>query len=120
MDTRWLRPALIVGVVLLMGGEIRGDDVAAEVKHAGKSIAKAAKRIGHEVAETAQDVSEAAAEGGKTAWFETRDWTTRTSKQVGEATVRFWNDVIRGKEAKRDRLRRENESLRAKASEKGE
>ena len=97
-------------------------DVASDMKKAGKSISKAATKFGHEVAkggrEIGESVAEATEEGAKTAWFTTRDWATRESKRVADTTVRFWDDVIRGKETTRDRLRRENETLKRKASQR--
>ena len=124
MAIRWNPLGLIPVVVLVavMGTTVQAGDVASDVKKAGKSIAKAAKEFGHEVAEGSKDIGESVAEateeGAKTAWFTTRDWATRESKRVANATVRFWDDVIRGKETTRDRLRRENETLKAKAAEK--
>ena len=113
---------LVVVVVSVQGTTVGAGDVASDVKKAGKSIAKAAKKFGHEVAESSKEIGESVAdateEGAKTAWFNTRDWATRESKRVANATVRFWDDVIRGKETTRDRLRRENETLKAKAAEK--
>jgi len=100
----------------------RAGDVSSDMKKAGKSIAKAAKKLGHEVAEGSKEIGESVAgateKGAETAWFKTRDWATRESKRVADATVRWWDDVIRGKEAKRDKLRRENATLKAKAKKK--
>lgn len=124
MHTRWkpLRVLGLVVVVAAVGTPAWSGDVASDMKKAGKSIAKAAKKFGHEVAEGGREVGEAVADatedGAKTAWFKTRDWATRESKRVADATVRFWDDAIRGKETTRDRLRRENEALKAKAAEK--
>ena len=126
MTVRWKPLGLFVVVVILavLATPARSGDVASDMKKAGKSIAKAAKKFGHEVAEGSKEIGESVAdateEGAKTAWFTTRDWATRESKRVADATVRFWDDVIRGKEATRDRLHRENESLKRKAKEKGE
>jgi type IV secretory pathway TrbL component len=104
------------------GTPARAGDVASDMKKAGKSIAKAAKKLGNEVAEGSKEIGESVADGtekgAKTAWFKTRDWATRESKRVADATVRWWDDVIRGKEEKRDRLRRENETLKAKKKNK--
>jgi len=112
---RWLG---VFGVVVILGSEAAAGDVASDMKKAGKSIAKAATKFGHEVADGSKkigvSVAEATEEGAKSAWYSTRNWTTRESKQVADATVRFWDDVIHGKEATRDRLRRENEKLKAK------
>jgi len=114
----------VVVVALVAGQRTQAGDVSADMKKAGKSIAKTAKKFGHEVAkgskEMGESVADATEEGAKTAWFKTRDWATRESKRVADATVRFWDDVIRGKEATRDRLHRANESLKQKAREKGE
>jgi hypothetical protein len=124
MIIRWKPLGLFVVVVILavMGTPARSGDVASDMKKAGQSIAKAAKKFGHEVAEGGREVGESVAdateEGAKTAWFNTRDWATRESKRVANATVRFWDDVIRGKESTRDRLRRENDTLKAKAAER--
>ena len=124
MHIRWkpLGAFVVVVAVAAMGTPARSGDVASDVKKAGKSIAKAAKKFGHEVAEGGREVGESVADatedGAKTAWFKTRDWATRESKRVANATVRFWDDVIRGKETTRDRLRRENEALKAKAAER--
>lgn len=91
------------------------------MKKAGKSISKAAEKFGHEIAKSSRKIGESVAdateEGAKTAWFTTRDWATRESKRVADTTVRFWDDVIRGKETTRDRLRRENETLKRNAAE---
>ena len=110
--------------VAVSGAPTRAGDLPSEMKKAGKSIGKAATKFGHAVAESSKEIGESVADatekGAETAWFKTRDWATRESKRVADATVEFWNDVIRGKEAKRDRLRRENASLKAKAKEKGE
>jgi len=124
MRIRWkpLGVLAVLGVVAGLGMPARSGDVASDMKKAGKSIAKAAKTFGHEVAERGKEIGESVAdateEGARTAWFKTRDWATRESKQVADATVRFWDDVIRGKETTRDRLRRENEALKTKAGEK--
>ena len=109
---------------LLVVGAVRADvssdfkkaakSVAEETKQAGRKIAHDSKKIGHSVAETSKDVGQETAKGARTAWFKTRDWTTATSKKVADATVRFWDDVIRSKEDERDRLRRDNESLKSK------
>ncbi|SRR5260221_12097062 len=121
MVNRWNSPRIlaVVVIVAVAFGRVKSGDVASDMKKAGKSIAKAATKFGHEVADSSKkigtSVAEAAEEGTKTAWFKTRDWTTRESKQVADATVRWWDDVIRGRETTRDRLRRENESLKAKA-----
>jgi type IV secretory pathway TrbL component len=112
----------VVAIVAFAGAPAHSGDVASDMKKAGKSIAKAATKFGHEVAkggrEVGESVADATEEGAKTAWFSTRDWATRESKQVAHATVRFWDDVIRGKETTRDQLRRENEALKAKAAER--
>ncbi len=124
MHIRWKSLGLfvVVAVVAVIGPPARSGDVASDMKKAGKSIAKAATKFGHEVAkggrEVGESVADATEEGAKTAWFNTRDWATRESKRVANATVRFWDDVIRGKETTRDRLRRENETLKAKAAER--
>ena len=126
MVIRWksLGSFAVALVVAVSGAPVRAGDVSSEMKKAGKSIAKAAKKFGHEVAEGSKEigtsVADATEEGAKTAWFATRDWATRESKRVADATVRFWDDVIRGKEAKRDRLRHDNASLKAKAKKKPE
>lgn len=126
--------------ILLMGVPAHAEDAKSEMKQAGKSIAEGAKKFGHAVAEgskelgreirdskaadavveTSKDVGEATAEGAKTAWYKTSDWATRTSKRVADATVRWWDEVIRGKEKTRDDLRRENEALKAKGEEKAQ
>jgi hypothetical protein len=112
----------VVAIVASAGSPARSGDVASDMKKAGKSIAKAATKFGHEVAKGGQEVGESVADateqGAKTAWFSTRDWATRESKKVANVTVRFWDDVIRGKETTRDRLHRENEALKAKASDR--
>ena len=126
MVIRWksLGSFAVALVIAVTGAPVRAGDVSSDLKKAGKSIAKAAKKFGHEVAEGSKEIGESVAdateEGAKTAWFTTRDWATRESKRVADATVRFWDDVIRGKEATRDRLHRENESLKRKGKEKGE
>ena len=113
---------VVVVVIAAMGTPARSGDVASDMKKAGKSIAKAAQKFGHEVAnggrEVGESVADATEEGAKTAWFTTKDWATRESKRVANATVRFWDDVIQGKETTRDRLRRENETLKEKAAER--
>lgn len=112
--------ALVAGVTV---GTLRAGDFASEVKKAaksvadgskkaGKEIARESKKIGHEVAETSKDVGKETAKGAKTAWFKTRDWTTENSKKVADATVRWWDDVIRSKEEERDRLQEENQRLK--------
>jgi hypothetical protein len=112
----------VVFVAAVAGQRVRAGDVSSDMQKAGKSIAKAAKKFGHEVAKGSKEIGESVADateaGAKTTWFKTRDWATRESKRVADATVRFWDDVIRGKEETRDRLHRENESLKAKAREK--
>jgi hypothetical protein len=124
MNTGWkpLVTSAVVLVVAVMGAPARSGDVASDMKKAGKSIAKSAQKFGHEVAkggrEVGESVADATEEGAKTAWFHTRDWATQESKRVANATVRFWDDVIQGKETTRDRLRRENETLKAKAAER--
>lgn len=124
MAIRWKSaPMLAVFVVCACAGSrALAGDVASEMKKAGKSIAKAATKFGHEVADTSEkignSVADAAEDGAKTAWYHTRKWTTHTGKQVADATVDFWDDVIRGKEATCDRLRRENASLKAKAGKR--
>jgi hypothetical protein len=126
MAIRWksLGPLAIVIAIAVTGAPARAGDLSSDMKKAGKSIAKAATKFGHVVAENSKEIGESVAdateESAETAWFTTRDWATRESKRVADATVRFWDDVIRGKEAKRDRLRHENASLKAKAKEKGE
>jgi len=119
-----LWPLAIAVAVAVSGAPAWAGDLPSDVKKAGKSIAKAATKFGHAVAESSKEIGESVAdateEGAETAWFKTRDWATRESKRVADATVRWWDDVIRGKEAKRDRLRHENASLKAKAKEKGE
>jgi ABC-type sugar transport system substrate-binding protein len=123
MDARWKSLAVVVVVVVasVAGRRVQAGDVSSDLTKAGKSIAKAAKKFGREVAEGSKEigtsVADATEEGVKTAWFKTRNWTTHESKRVADATVRFWDDVIRGKETTRDRLHRENESLKAKAAE---
>jgi len=122
MANRWKSPRLLaIVVVALVALSADAGDVASDMTKAGKSVAKAATKFGHQVAESGKkvglSVAEAAEEGGKQAWYTTRNWTTRESKQVADATVRWWDDAIRGKEATRDRLRRENESLKRKARE---
>jgi len=118
---RWLG---VVGVVAIVGFGAAAGDVASDMKKAGKSIAKTATKFGHEVADSSKkigtSVAEATEEGAKSAWYSTRNWTTRESKQVADATVRWWEDVIRGKETTRDRLRRENEKLKAKPRHRDE
>jgi len=120
MANRWDCPRLLGVVVLVavVGLAAEAGDVASDMKKAGKSIAKAATKFGHEVADTSKKVGTSVAgateEGAKSAWYQTRNWTTRESKQVADATVRWWDEVIRGKETTRDRLRRENEKLKAK------
>jgi type IV secretory pathway TrbL component len=113
---------IVVAIVAFVGTPAHASDVASDMKKAEKSIAKAATKFGHEVAkggrEVGESVADATEEGAKTAWFSTRDWATRESKRVANATVRFWDDVIRGKETTRDRLRRENEALRAKSAKR--
>jgi len=124
MAVRWrsLGPLAIAVALAAAGTPARAGDVASDMKKAGKSIAKAAKKLGNEVAEGSKEIGESVADGtekgAKTAWFKTRDWATRESKRVADATVRWWDDVIRGKEEKRDRLRRENETLKAKKKNK--
>src|SRR5512139_324171 len=128
------RALLIAGVILLAVGSVHAEDASSEMKQAGKSIADGAKKFGDAVAEgskelgreirdskatkavvdTSKDVGQATSEGAKTAWYKTRDWTTQTSKRVADATVRWWDEAIRGKEKTRDDLRRENEALKAK------
>ena len=124
MNTRWkpLVTSVVVAVVAVMGAPARSGDVASDMKKAGKSISKAAQKFGHEVAkggrEVGESVADATEQGAKTAWLHTRDWATRESKRVANATARFWDDVIQGKETTRDRLRRENETLKAKPAER--
>ncbi len=100
----------------------RAGDVASDMKKAGQSVAKAAEKFGHQVAESGKEVgesvSDAAQKGAKTAWYTSQHWATKESKRVADATVRWWDDVIKGKEDKRDRLRKENESLMAKDARK--
>jgi hypothetical protein len=119
---RFHLPKLFAALMIaLVTAPALSGDVVSDMKKAGKSISKAATKLGHEVAkggrEIGESVAEATEEGAKTAWFTTRDWATRESKRVADTTVRFWDDVIRGKETTRDRLRRENETLKRKASQ---
>jgi hypothetical protein len=113
-------PRLLTAIlVFAFAGVVAGaGDLASDMKKAGKSIAKAATTFGHDVAKTSKHVGEsigdATADGAKTAWYKTKDWATHESKRVADATARYWDDAIRGKEATRDQLRRENESLKAK------
>ena len=97
-------------------------DVGSDVKKARKSIGKAAKEFGETVATESKKIGESVAdateESAKTAWHETKTWATRESKRVADATVGFWDDVIREKEAALERLQRENEALKKKATEK--
>ena len=117
-----LRDSFIVLTVAVVAAPALSGDVASDMKKAGKSISKAAEKLGHEVAKGSRKIGESVAdateEGAKTAWFTTRDWATRESKRVADTTVRFWDDVIHGKETTRDRLRRENETLKRNAAEK--
>jgi hypothetical protein len=119
-----LGPLAIAVAVAVGGAPALAGDLPSDMKKAGKSIAKAATKFGHAVAETSKDIGESVAdatqEGAEAAWFKTRDWATRESKRVADATVRFWDDVIRRKEAERDRLRHENATLKAKAKKKAE
>jgi hypothetical protein len=114
--------SLVVATIALVVAPSLAGDVVSDMKKAGKSISKAATKFGHEVAkggrEIGESVAEATEEGAKTAWFTTRDWATRESKRVADTTVRFWDDVIRGKETTRDKLRKENESLKRNAAER--
>jgi hypothetical protein len=116
---RW---AAVLVVLALAAAPAVAGDVGSDMKKAGKSIGKAAKEFGESVAagseKVGKSVAEATEEGAKTAWFKTRDWTTHESKRVADATVRWWDDVIRDKETTRDRLRRENKDLKEKAAEK--
>jgi hypothetical protein len=124
MANRWRfrRFLVLVAIVAASAARAEARDAASDMKKAGKSIAKAATKLGHDVADSSKkigtSVAGAAEEGAKTAWFATRNWTTRESKQVADATVRWWDDVIRGKETKRDRLRHENASLKTKARDR--
>jgi hypothetical protein len=115
-----LRELFVVLIVAVVALPAFSGDVASDMKKAGKSISKAAEKFGHEVAKSSRKIGESVAdateEGAKTAWFTTKDWATRESKRVADATVRFWDDVIQGKESTRDRLRRENESLKRDAT----
>jgi hypothetical protein len=115
------REFVVVLIVAVLAAPALSGDVATDMKKAGKSISKAAEKFGHEIAKSSRKIGESVAdateEGAKTAWFTTRDWATRESKRVADATVRFWDDVIRGKETTRDRLRRENETLKRNAAE---
>jgi hypothetical protein len=126
MVIRWkpLGSFALALTIAVTGAPVRAGDLSSDMKKAGKSIAKAAKKFGHEVAKDSKEIGESVADatedGAKTAWFTTRDWATRASKRVADATVRFWDDVIQGKEATRDRLHRENESLKRKDKEKQE
>ena len=121
MTVRWKSAPLLAVFVIgaSFGTRVLAEDLASDMKKAGKSIAKAATKFGHEVADASgkvgRSVADAAEDGAKTAWYHTRNWTTHAGKQVADATVDFWEDVIRGKEATCERLRRENASLKTKA-----
>jgi type IV secretory pathway TrbL component len=123
MRGRWLHGSAALLIAGLGALPVSAGDVGSEMKKAGKSIGKAAKEFGQTVAKESKKIGESVAdateEGAKTAWFETRNWATRESKHVAEATVRFWDDVIEDKESTRDRLRRENKTLKQKSAEKG-
>lgn len=106
--------ALLVGAAAF-GGARAGDaasDLKGTAKSVGKEIARESKKVGHAIAEASKDVGRETAKGARKAWYETRDWTTAKSKQVADATVRWWDDVIRSKEDERDRLREENQRLK--------
>jgi hypothetical protein len=124
MRARWTIPGLATLLVVLALAAVPAlaGDVSSDMEKAGKSIGKAAKEFGEAVASGSEKVGKSVAEatenGAKTAWFKTRDWTTHESKRVADATVRWWDDVIRDKETTRDRLRRENKELKAKTAEK--
>jgi hypothetical protein len=106
--------ALVVGAAAFAGA--RAGDAASKfkttAKSVGKEIARESKKVGHAIAETSKDVGRETAKGARKAWYETRDWTTTTSKRVADATVRWWDDAIRSKEVERDRLREENRRLK--------
>jgi len=108
----------VAAIAASAGSPLVAGDFASDMKKAGQSVGKAATKFGHEVAETGKKVgttvADATEEGAKNAWYETKKWTTRESKRVADASVKWWDDVIHGKEAKRDQLRRENESLKKK------
>ncbi len=120
MVIRWksLGSLAVALVIAFRGAPVRAGDVSSDLKKAGKSIAKAAKTFGHEIAEGSKEIGESVAdateENAKTAWFATRDWATHESRRVADTTLRFWDDVIRKKEATRDRLRHENDTLKVK------
>jgi hypothetical protein len=106
--------ALLVGAAAF-GGAFAGDagsEIKSTAKSVGKEIARESKKVGHAIAETSKDVGRETAKGARKAWYETRDWTTATSKRVADATVRWWDDVIRSKEDERDRLREDNQRLK--------
>ena len=114
------RPRILTAFTLLIVGAAFGGtharDAASEIKSTaksvGKEIARESKKVGHAIAGTSKDVGRETAKGARKAWYETRDWTTATSKRVADATVRWWDDAIRSKEDKRDRLREENRRLK--------
>jgi hypothetical protein len=123
MRVRWLGWSAALLIAGLVGLPVSAGDVASDMKKAGKSIRKAAKELGHTVASQSkklgESVADATEEGAKTAWFETRNWATRESKRVADATVRYWDEVIEDNEPTRDRPRRENQTLKQKSAEKG-
>lgn len=97
------------------GGTQAGDaasEIKSAAKSAGKEIARESKKVGHAIADTSKDVGRETAKGARKAWYEARDWTTVTCKRVADATVRWWDDVIRSKEDERDRLREDNQRLK--------
>jgi hypothetical protein len=121
------RRPILTGVTLLVvavaSRAIHAGDFASEMKSAaksvaegskkaGKEIARESKEVGHAIADTSKEVGRETARGAKTAWFKTRDFATEKSKRVADATVRYWNEVIRSKEDERDRLADENERLK--------
>lgn len=121
------RRPILAGMALVLGAaaflSIQAGDAMSEIKSAAKSVAEGSKKagnevaheskkVGHAIAKTSNDAGRETARGAKTTWFKVRDWTTEKSKRVADATVRWWNEVIRSKEVERDRLREENERLK--------
>lgn len=125
-----LLAAAVVFAPVRAAEEKKGEsgDVPGTVKHAAKSVWEDTKAVGRTIrdskagqatAEAGREVGHAAAEAGRDTadvsrdiWQKTKIASVRAAHDVRDATVAFWNDVIRGKEDEAERLRKENERLK--------
>ncbi len=136
--TRWKHTVLPLLVLALCTasparaadpGTKGGDDsgsLAEKMKKAGREFVEDAKaagrdirdsKVGRKVEGTARDIGHDAAGTGKKGWDKTKSFSESAAEDVKRATLEFWGDVIRTKEAVAAKLRKENADLKSKKDE---